>query len=132
MKQDIEDMIGIITNELEGDKLRIPYNELIKEIIELLKNNQVDEALENQLLSELYKFIKLGNTLTSIDPRGDQTIKHSALYGIKESLTNKSLTKENIESLKSVNDICLLYFLNPLRIHKESRDFYSQHPGARF
>ena len=37
--------------------------------------------------------IKLCNTIISIDPRGDHSIKFNALYYIKKSLENNSITK---------------------------------------
>lgn len=132
MKQDNNDMIMIINNELENTRLSFGHTDLVKEIVQSLDNKSLDDELEYLLLSELYKYIKLCNTIISIDPRGDHSIKFNALYYIKKSLENNSITKDSVEGLKKVNDTCLDYFLNPLKMKKQAREFYSKHPGAKF
>ena len=132
MKQDINDMITIIINELENTNPHFRFGDSVKEIIELLKNNPLEDELEYLLLKELYKFMKFGDTTISIDPRRDLNIKLNTLFGIKQALENNNFTQDSIEILKQTNDRCLEYLLDPLKIKKESEDFNNRHPGARF
>ena len=124
MKQDNDILITIINNVLEEPGKTITYGSLIKEIVKLLNNNNtLDDELENQLLNELYKFTQIGNTITSIDPRGDSTLKYNALNEIKKSIENNNLSKDSLEYLKKMNDMCLDYFLNPLILRKKQHDY---------
>ena len=132
MKQDNNYMIMEINNVLEYTNKGLIYSNLIKEIVELLKNISLDDELESNLLSELYKFTKIGHTIISIDPRGDSSLKYDALNDIKVSIENNNLEKDSFEKLKKLNDMCLDYFLNPLKLQKKRQDFFSQHPGAKF
>lgn len=131
MKQDNDILITIINNVLEEPGKTITYGSLIKEIVKLLNNNTLDDELENQLLNELYKFTQIGNTITSIDPRGDSTLKYNALNEIKKSIENNNLSKDSLEYLKKMNNMCLDHFLNPLILRKKQQDFFSKYPGAK-
>jgi hypothetical protein len=128
MKQDNNYMINL----LECTNKDLIYSKLIKEIVELIKNNPLDDELESNLLSELYKFTRIGHTPIAIDPRGDTSAKYHALNEIKESIVNNNLEKDSLENLKKLNDMCLDNFLNPLKLQKKHQDFFSQHPGAKF
>ena len=128
MKQDNNYMINL----LECTNKDLIYNKLIKEIVELIKNNPLDDELESNLLSELYKFTQIGHTPIAIDPRGDTSSKYVTLNDIREAIQNNNLNKDILEKLKKLNDMCLENFLNPLKLQKKRQEFFSQHPGAKF
>ena len=128
MKQDNNYMINL----LECTNKDLIYSKLIKEIVELIKNNPLDDELESNLLSELYKFTQIGHTPIAIDPRGDTSSKYVTLNDIREAIQNNNLNKDSLENLKKLNDMCLENFLNPLKLQKKRQEFFSQHPGAKF
>jgi len=128
MKQDNNYMINL----LECTNKDLIYSKLIKEIVELIKNNPLDDELESNLLSELYKFTQIGHTPIAIDPRGDTSSKYITLNDIREAIQNNNLEKDSLENLKKLNDMCLDNFLNPLKLQKKRQEFFSQHPGAKF
>ena len=89
-------------------------------------------TLDDKNMVELYKFVKIGLTPTSLDPRGDRNIKYTVLHGIRKSLDDNSIAKERIEKIKSINNLCLKYYFDPLKLTKEAREFYKKYPGAIF
>ena len=52
MKQDNNDMIMIINNELENTRLSFGHTDLVKEIVQSLDNKSLDDELEYLLLSD--------------------------------------------------------------------------------
>ncbi len=128
MKQDNNYMINLLECPIND----FIYSKLIKEIVELIKNNPLDDELESNLLSELYKFTQIGHTPIAIDPRGDTSSKFITLNDIREAIQNNNLEKDSLENLKKLNDMCLDNFLNPLKLQRQRQYFFSQHPGAKF
>ena len=128
MKEENNEIISFINRKLDGER----HGELIKEILELVSKSSIEDELENELLCELYRFLKFSSAITSLDSRGDMAFKTSPLSNIKNALINNDFKKENLEILITVNNSCQEHFLKPWVMEKKSRDFYAKNSGARF
>lgn len=130
MSNDVKLLIQILEKDINFSTSR--YKEREKEIIVLLKQSTIDEKMKYDVLVELFKFIKIGDTITSVDGRGDTSIKLGILSRIKESIEKNTLNKEIIEDFKAINELCLSYILDPLKLTREMNQLYVENSDLRF
>ena len=131
MNNDVKRLVLIVEKELNNASLNLPYKDFVSEIINLLKIKVMDEKIKYDVLVELFKYVKFGDTVTSIDMRGDKSIKFSALNNIKDAIDKNTLSQNNINDLNKINKLCLSYILDPLKLTKSFDKFYRENPNAR-
>ena len=133
MDNDLMKMFSIIERELNNKNSDILFKDLLYELIDLLKqNDSIERELKYKTLVELFKFMKFGNTHISLDPRGERSAKYSALKPIVDAVKKEELGQHIVDNLKQINELCLSYILDPLKLNKEELKFSLEKPGAKF
>ena len=120
-------------NELDKkSNLDFAVRNAVFRVVELIKQNEVEEKFEHDLLLELYRSLLFSNVRVSVDPRGSVDAKTRPIYQIEKAIKEKHLSENDLKYLKEVNGTCLSYYLDPLKMDKEKEEFYREYPGVIF
>ena len=132
MIDDIKKLLYII--EQKNNDKSVIYNckEEVILITNLIEQRELNDKLTYDLLVELYKYIIFSNIHFTVDPRVEEDLRSSYILSVKNAIENKNLTEEQIKNLKDLNEKCLSYILDPLKLKREYDEFYKKNPDAIF
>lgn len=132
MIDDIKKLLYII--EQKNNDKSVIYNckEEVILITNLIEQRELNDKLTYDLLVELYKYIIFSNIHFTVDPRVEEDLRRSYILSVKNAIENKNLTEEQIKNLKDLNEKCLSYILDPLKLKREYDEFYKKNPDAIF
>ena len=129
---DITRLTHMLELRNKDERIQYPYKDEVTKIIQAISAKQLSGEVVRDILSELYRYTKLGNARVSFNLTGDSSLKASVIVGIQEAIDEGVLSETELKKLRDLNDKCSEY-LNPLGLEKEVRDAQmGGHSGIRF